>query len=162
VARKSVVTSLAQVDVRVVSACVKAALNQKGMSEAPEKVAPDYFIEVIYGMDSATRIDPGSRESFLQFSARANPDHIVDRGRGPEMWDVRAAVQGLTGRFESALPILSTMAANYAGKDTHVEVPVQVPRNSPDVVAVHDAAVKELEVKGMVESTSPAPAPAVR
>ena len=155
VARKSVVTSLAQVNVAVVSACVKAALNQQGMYEAPEKVAPDYFVEVIYGMDTATRVDPMTRESFLQLSARANTERLVDHGLGPEMWDVRAAMQGLTGRFETALPLLSTMAATYAGTDTHMEVPVHVPQNSPAVLAVRDAAVKELDAKRMIEPPGP-------
>jgi len=159
VARKSVVTSLAQVNVGVVSACVKAALNQQGMYEAPDKVAPDLFVEVIYGMDTATRIDPLSRESFLQLSARTNPERQVERGRGPEVWDVRAALQGLTGRFESALPLLSTMAATYAGTDTHVEIPVQVPQNSPAVLAVRDAAVKELDARKMLEPPPATTAP---
>ncbi|MBI5771283.1 MAG: hypothetical protein HZA93_26145 [Verrucomicrobia bacterium] len=157
VARKSVVSSLAQVNIGVVSACVKAALNQKGMYEAPEKVAPDYFVEVIFGTDTAARIDPLTRESFLQLSARANPERLVERGRGPEIWDVRAALQGLQGRFETALPLLSTMAATYAGTDTHVEVPVHVQQNAPDVLAVRDAAVKELDAKKMIEPSAPAP-----
>jgi hypothetical protein len=155
VARKSVVSSLAQVNVSVVSACVKAALNQKGMFEAPEKVAPDYFVEVVYGTDTAARVDPMTRESYLQLSARSNPERQVERARGPEMWDVKAAIQGLQGRFETALPLLSAMAANYAGTDTRMEVPVHVPQNSPEVLAVREAAVKELDAKRLIETTPP-------
>jgi hypothetical protein len=122
------------------------------MFEAPEKVAPDFFIEVTYGMDTASRVDPMSRESFLQLSARANPDRLIDRARGPEVWDVRTSIQGLTGRFESAMPLLATMASTYAGTDTHVEVPVDVPQNSPVVASVRETAVKELDAKKMIEA----------
>ena len=152
VARKSVVVNQQQVNVSVVSACVKAALNLQGMFEAPEKVAPDYFVEVTYGMDTASRIDPMSRESYLQLSARSNLEHSVDRARGPEVWDVRTAIQGLNGRFETAMPLLATMGASYAGTDSHVEVPIEVPQNSPVVASVREAAVRELDGKKTVDA----------
>jgi hypothetical protein len=157
VARRSVVVNQQQVNVVVVSACVKAALNQVGLFEAPEKVAPDYFVEVTYGQDTASRIDPMSRESFLQLSARTNPDRNLDHGRGPEVWDVRTAIQGLSGRFENAMPMLATMAATYAGQDTHVEIPIDVPQNSPLVATVREAALRELDAKGMIEPAATAP-----
>ena len=158
VARKSVVVNQQQVNVGVVAACVKAALNLQGMFEAPEKVAPDFFVEVSYGMDAATRIDAMARESYLQLSARSNAERSVDRARGPEVWDVRTSIQGLTGRFESAMPLLATMAGTYAGTDTHVEVPVEVPQNSPVVGSVREAAIKELDEKRLTESQASAPA----
>jgi hypothetical protein len=96
-----------------------------------------------------------TRESYLQLSARSNPERQVERARGPEMWDVKAAIQGLQGRFETALPLLSAMAANYAGTDTRMEVPVHVPQNSPEVLAVREAAVKELDAKRLIETTPP-------
>ena len=144
VARRSVVVNQQQVNVSVVSLCLKAALNLQGMFEAPEKVAPDYFVEVTYGTDPAARTDPMGRESFLELSARANTDRAVDRAHGSEVWNVRTSIRGLTGRFEDAMPVLSTMAATYAGTDTHMEVPVDVPQNSPVVASVRDTANKEI------------------
>ena len=166
VAKKSVV-SQASVQIPVVKACVDAALAGMGMYEPPQNVAPDLFIEVGYGTDTSGRVDPAARETYLQLSARENADNSVDRGTGPEVWDVRVAVLGIAGRVESAMPLLSAVAANYVATDTHMETKVEIPQNSPMIAAVRENAIKTLESKAApaatntppkVETTAPPPA----
>ncbi len=151
VARKSVVTNQ-QVQLPVIAACLNAALVSVGMYEAPPNVPSDIFIEVNYGMDSAGRVDPSTRESFLQLSARANRAHSVDTNHEEELWDVRVAVLGVAGRLESAMPLLCQVASTYAATDTHMEAKIEVPQNSPAVTGVREAALKILQSK-----TAPAP-----
>lgn len=155
-AKKSVV-SQAAVQIPVVKACVDAALAAQGMFEPPANVAPDLFIEVGYGTDTSGRVDPGSRETFLQLSARENADRSVDRGTGPELWDVRVAVLGIAGRVESAMPLLSAVAGNYIATDTHIETKVEIPQNSPMIAAVRENAIKSLEVKAAPAATNATP-----
>ena len=155
VAKKTVVNQ-AQVQVPVVKACVDAALSGLGMFEPPPNVAPDLFIEVGYGTDTSGRLDPASRETYLQLSARENATHTVDRGTGPEVWDVRVAVLGIAGRVESAMPLLCAVAANYIATDTHIETKVDVPQNSPMIVAVRENAIKSLEAKAPAAVPPPA------
>ena len=146
VAKKAVV-SQAQAQVPVVKACIDAALSTQGMYEPPPTVAPDLFIEVGYGTDTSGRVDPAARETYLQLSARSNPEHSPDRSTGPELWDVRVAVLGVAGRIETAMPLLCAVAANYMATDTHVETKVDVPQNSPMIGNVRETAIKTLEAK---------------
>lgn len=164
IARKSVVTQ-AQVQVQVVKACVDAALTAQGMYEPPPNVAPDMFIEVGYGTDTSGRVDPASRETYIQLSARDNPDRSIDRGTGPELWDIRVAVLGIAGRIESAMPLLCAVAGNYLATDTRMETKIEIPQNSPLVSSVRESAIKSLEAKATPpENAAPAaptqPAPA--
>jgi hypothetical protein len=117
------------------------------MYEAPPSVPSDVFIEVTYGMDTSSRVDPATRESFLQLSARANHARSLEPTHEEELWDVRVAIAGLAGRLETAMPLLSQVAATYAGTDTHVETTIQMVPNSPAIVAVRENAVKMLETK---------------
>lgn len=144
VAKKSVVTQT-QVQVSVVKACVDAALVTLGMFEPPPSVAPDLFIEVAYGNDMAGRTDPSGRETFLQLSARDNPGRSVDKATGAELWDVRVAVMGISGRLETAMPLLCAVAANHIATDTHMESRIDIPKNSPLVNSVRETAIKTLE-----------------
>jgi hypothetical protein len=155
-AKKSVVAQ-ATVQIPVVKACVDAALASQGMFEPPANVAPDLFIEVGYGTDTTGRIDPASRETYLQLSARENASGGIDRGTGPEVWDVRVAVLGIAGRVESAMPLLSAVAANYIATDTHLETKVDIPQNSPMIVAVRENAIKSLEAKAAPAPTQAPP-----
>jgi hypothetical protein len=164
---KKTVVAQAAVQIPVVKACVDAALAGQGMFEPPANVAPDLFIEVGYGTDTTGRLDPASRETFLQLSARENASGGVDRGTGPEVWDVRVAVMGIAGRVESAMPLLCAVAANYNATDTHLETRVDIPQKSPMIVAVRENAIKSLEAKAApaanpadpVSPSTPAPAP---
>jgi hypothetical protein len=153
VAKKSVVNQ-GQVQVPVVKACIDAALVSQGMYEPPPNVAPDIFIEVGYGTDTSGRLDPASRETFIQLSARDNPERSIDRGTGPEIWDVRVAVLGIAGRVESAMPLLCAVAANYIATDTKMET--KIPQNSPLINSVRETAIKSLEAKA---TPPPAAAP---
>ena len=143
VARKTVV-SAQQAQVPVIKACVDAALIRWGMYEAPPNVPSDIFIELNYGMDTTSRVDASLRESFLQLSARANTAHTVDLAKEEELWDVRVAVRGLAGRLESAMPMLSTVAAKYIATDTRVETTLEIADNSPEVKATRETAMKAL------------------
>jgi hypothetical protein len=144
VAKRSVVSQV-PVQLPVVAACVHAALSGQGMFEAPPNVPPDLFIEVGIGMDTTPRIDASARETYLQFSARTNPDRSLDRGIGPEVWDVRVAVFGISGRIESAMPLLAAVAATHVATDTHLETKVEVPANSPMISSVRETAIKVLD-----------------
>ena len=136
----------------MVKACVDAALAGIGMYEPPANTAPDYFIEIGFGVE-AGRIDPANRETFLQLSGRDNPGRSQDRPTGTEVWDVRVAVLGVAGRVETAMPLLATVAADHLAVDTRVETRIEVSPNDPRIAAVRAGAIKVLE------ASAPAPAP---
>jgi hypothetical protein len=163
VAKPSVV-SRTPVQMPVIAACINVALGGQGMFEAPENVAPDIFLEVSFGNDASPRIDPATRETFLQLSARANPEKSMTRPTGPEVWDVRVAVIGLSpgNPIEGAMPLLCSVAVNYLATDTRLETSVEVPQKSPSIIGIRDGAIKTLEAKypGTPPPT-PAPLPAI-
>jgi hypothetical protein len=158
VAKKAMVTTTTM-QVPVVKACIDAALVTVGMFDAPPNVAPDMFIEVNYGTDSGPRADPAQRETFLQLSARANPDGNLDRSTGAELWDVRVGVMGVSGRPETAMPLLASVAANYIATDTKAEAKVEIPQNAPSIAAVRETAIKALEAKAPAPADAPTGAP---
>lgn len=144
VAKKSVVSNV-PAQISVIKACVDAALAGKGMFEAPPNVAPDIVIDVGFGVDTTPRVDASARETFLQLSARSNPTKALDRGTGPEVWDVRVAVIGVAGRMETAMPLLAAVASDYMGTDTKLETRIEIPQNAPAIGAVRAGAIKTLE-----------------
>ncbi|MDO8538952.1 MAG: hypothetical protein Q7S40_00815 [Opitutaceae bacterium] len=158
VAKRSVV-SQTSAQISVVKACIDAALSGQGMFEAPPNAPSDLFIEVAFGQDVAARVDPAARETFLQLSARSNPERSMDRATGPELWDVRVAVLGISGRMETAMPLLSSVAATYVGTNTHMETKVEVPQNSPTIAAVRENALKALDTRNAAPPPPPASTP---
>ena len=146
VAKRSIANSV-PVQVSVVKACIDAALSTAGMFEAPPNAPPDIVIEVGFGQDSTPRVDPSARETFLQLSARANPNRAIDKATGEELWDVRVAVLGIAGRIETAMPLLCSVAASYIATDTHVETRIEIPQNSPMIASVRENAIKALDAK---------------
>ena len=82
---------------------------------------------------------------------------------------MRVAVFGITGRIESAMPLLSAVAASYVATDTHLETKVEVPANSPMVASVRENAIKVLDANkppdgggsGAPPAASPLQPPAV-
>lgn len=159
-AKKATVNNV-PMQVPVIKACIDAALTGVGMYDAPSNVAPDVFIEVSYGTDSGPRLDPAARETFLQLSARANVDRSIDRGTGPELWDVRVGVLGVSGRPETAMPLLASVAAEYIATDTKAEAKVEIPHNAPVIASVRESAIKALEGKSAAPAAAtPATAPA--
>jgi hypothetical protein len=143
VAKRAMVAG-GQANIGVMVACVDAALAGVGLFEAPRGAAPDLFIEVGYGRDSAAQIDPAARETYLEFSGRSNPEHSPEKATGPELWNVRAAVLGMRGPTENALPLLSSVAVSYIATDTHNETKIEIPANSPVVESIRQAALKTL------------------
>jgi len=156
VARRAVIGGV-PVQIPVVAACVHAALTGQGMFDAPPNVPPDLFIEVGFGTDNTPRVDLTKRETFLQLSARTNPQKSLERATGPELWDVRVAVFGVRGRMEGAMPLLSSVAASHIGKDTHAEMELEVPLNSPLVASVREGAITNLESGNRAGGLSGAP-----
>ncbi len=148
VAKRTMVNQ-APVQLPVIAACVNAALAGQGMFEAPPNVPSDLMIEIGFGSESSARVDAVARETFLQLSARSNPEKSLDRATGPELWDVRVAVLGLSpgSPLESAMPLLSSVAVNYLASDTQLETQVEIPHNSPTISAVRDSAIKTLQEK---------------
>lgn len=142
VAKRAMVSQPVQVP--IVKACVDVALSGQGMFEAAAGAPPDLFVEVSYGRESAPRADAASRETFLQLSARSNPERLLDRPSGPELWDVKVAVLGVAGSIETAMPLLSSVAVNYLASDTRLETTVEIPDNSPMVEAVRTGALKQV------------------
>jgi hypothetical protein len=152
VARKSTLSST-PAQIPVVKACVDAALAGVGLFEAPATAPADLFINLSFGQSSTPRVDPSARETFLQLSVRTNPGRSLDQPTGPEVWDVRIAVLGLSGRIESAMPLLAYAAAANLGTDSKVETRIEIPKDSPAVKAVRESALKRLD------AAAPAPAP---
>ncbi|MCE2862694.1 MAG: hypothetical protein RIR76_362 [Verrucomicrobiota bacterium] len=146
IARKSAVAN-AQEQISVIKACVDAALAGRGMFEAPGNAAPDLFIEVGFGVDTTPRVEAASRETFLQLSARTNPTRSLEKSAGPEIWDVRVAIRGVTGRMEAAMPLLATVASEHIGTDSKLETNIEIPQSSPAVKAVREGAITTLEGK---------------
>lgn len=147
---------LGQVNIGVLSACVSAALAHAGMYEAPVAVAPDLVIEVSCGQESGTRADPGSRETYLDLSARPNTAKAMQRTADPEIWNVRVSIQGLSGRIETSMPLLAAVAASYTAADTRFQTQIEVPQNDASITAVREAALKTLEAKA-TPATAEAP-----
>lgn len=148
VAKKSILVQ-GQANIGVISACVSAALAHAGMFEAPAIVPPDILIEVSCGQDSAPRADPASRETFLELSARTNRAREMDRSSDPEIWNVRVSIQGLAGRLESAMPLLSAVASSYTAMDTRFQTLIEVPQNNASITAVRETAMKTLDAKAV-------------
>lgn len=164
VSKRSVVSNT-PVQVPVIIACVDAALATTGMFPAPANAPSDLFIEVAYGQDSTPRVDPSARETYIQISARSNPDKSLDRATGPELWDVKVAVLGISSRFENALPLLCSVAASYIGTDTHKETRLDIPQNAPAIAQVRETAIKSLDRPdaagtNLAPAAGPTPGPA--
>jgi len=159
-AKKSVLAQ-APLNIGVISAYVSAALAHAGMFEAPAIAPPDILIEVTCGQENAPRVNPGARETYLELSARPNQGRAMESSTEPEIWNVRVSIEGLAGRVESAMPLLSAVAASYTAMDTRFQTMLEVPQNNASITAVREAALKTLEAKATTGSgVSSAAAPA--
>lgn len=159
VARKSTLSGT-PAQIPVVKACVDAALAGVGLFEAPANAPADLVINLSFGQSSTPRVDPSARETYLQLSARTNPGRSLDQPTGPEVWDVRIAVLGLSGRIESAMPLLAYAAAANLGADTKVETRIEIPKDSAAVKAVREAALKRLDAGAPEAAPAASTAPA--
>ena len=119
-------------------ACVEAALADKGMFEAPPKTQPDMLISVDYGIGNHIPMvnGPPAIEKYLHLSARK----IVDAAtmKTEELWNVRVTTSEPNPNLDNCLPLLATVAADYAGLDTQVEKTVTILDSSPAVARIRD------------------------
>jgi hypothetical protein len=131
---------------RLVLACVAAALEAKGLYEAPAGVKPDITIEVDYGtsrgVSSPTRRNPGmpaTTESFLSLSARL-PKTDNGPGKGEEIWNVRTSIVEDGVDLGTLIPVLAAVSADYIGQDTQMERSMKISEKQPQVANVKSVA----------------------
>lgn len=119
-------------------ACVEAALADKGMFEAPPKTQPDMLISVDYGIGNHIPMvnGPPAVEKYLHLSARKIVDAATTKTE--ELWNVRVTTSEPNPNLENCLPLLASVAADYAGLDTQVEKTITIPDSSPAVARIRD------------------------
>ncbi|GAB1489664.1 hypothetical protein MASR2M8_21170 [Opitutaceae bacterium] len=117
--------------------CVKAALEGRGLHEAPHNSRPDLILELDYGRGNSIRLGPNgsTQEIYLSLSARLNPGENATR-RGEEIWNVRASIIDETTRAVVILPILAAIAADHAGTETGVKQEFAISDQSPSVTQI--------------------------
>lgn len=117
--------------------CVKAALEGRGLYEAPANSRPDLILELDYGRGNSIKLGPGgtTQEIYLTLSARLNPGEGATN-RGAEVWNVRASILDETTRAVVILPILAAVAADHAGTETGVKQEFSISDQSPSVAQV--------------------------
>lgn len=129
---------------KLVFACVSAALDTKGLFEAPAGVKPDFTVEVDYGSSRGMGVPrttgmPATTENFLQLSARRpKPDGAP--GKGEEIWNVRTSILEERVDLSTLIPILAAVSADYLGQDTQVERSVKVSEKQPNIAHVKSVA----------------------
>jgi hypothetical protein len=123
-------------------ACVNAALGGKGMYAASGNNHPDILIELDYG-EAPMLVLPGvprMHELYLQLSARKyRADAPARNYRGEEIWNVRVSVKDPDPGVEHVLPLLTAVAADYAGSEHQPDSSIEVPDNAPTVVSIKNA-----------------------
>ena len=58
---------------------------------------------------------------------------------------MRVAVLGVSGRMETAMPLLAVVASDHIGRDTKLETRIEVPQNSEAIGSVRAGAIRTLE-----------------
>ena len=129
---------------RLVFACVTAALDSKGLFEAPPGTKVDFTIEVDYGSSRnlgvpRTRGMPATTENFLQLSAR-RPKTDGSPGKGEEIWNVRTSIVEERVDLSTLIPVLAAVTADYIAQDTQIERFVKVSEKQPNIVHVKSVA----------------------
>ena len=125
-------------------ACVAAALDTKGIFEAPPGVQPDFMIEVDYGSNRSLGMPrtsgmPATTENFLQLSAR-RPKTDGGPGKGEEIWNVRTTIMEERIDLTTLIPVLAAVSADYIGQDTQVERSTKISEKQPNVVLIKSVA----------------------
>ncbi|MEO6569303.1 MAG: hypothetical protein ABIO94_11125 [Opitutaceae bacterium] len=129
---------------KLVFACVSAALDTKGIFEAPPGVQPDFTIEVDYGSNRSIGMPrtsgmPATTENFLQLSARRRKTD-GGAGKGEEIWNVRTTILEERVDLSTLIPVLAAVSAEYIGQDTQVERSTKVSEKQPNVVLIKSVA----------------------
>lgn len=127
-------------------ACVKAALEGRGLYEAPPNTRPDLILELDYGRGNSIRLSPdgtNTQEVYLSLSARLNPG---DTGtRGLEIWNVRASIHDESSKAIVIMPVLSAVAAEHAATETGVKQEYSISDRSPSITQITTAlGIEEL------------------
>lgn len=117
--------------------CVKAALEGRGLYEAPRNSRPDLILELDYGRGNSIKLGPNgtTQEIYLSLSARLNPGEGATN-RGAEVWNVRSSIIDETTRAVVILPILAAVAADHAGSETGVKQEFSISDQSPTVAQI--------------------------
>ncbi|MEO7414382.1 MAG: hypothetical protein ABIZ81_13600 [Opitutaceae bacterium] len=129
---------------KLVFACVAAALDAKGIFEAPAGVQPDFTVEIDYGstrsmgMPRSTGM-PATTENFLQLSAR-RPKIDGGPGKGEEIWNVRISILEERVDLSTLIPVLAAVSADYIGQDTQIERSMRVSEKQPNIAHVKGVA----------------------
>lgn len=123
-----------------VFACVAAALETKGVYEALPGAKPDFIVEIDYGSLRGTGFGGMSgmipmTENFLQLSAR-RPRTDGAPGKGEEIWNVRTSVTEEQIDLLTIMPVLASVAADYAGLDTQTEKTIKVSDKAANIVHI--------------------------
>jgi hypothetical protein len=129
---------------KLVFACVSAALDTKGLFEAPAGVKPDFTVEVDYGSSRSMGVPrtsgmPATTENFLQLSAR-RPKTDGSPGKGEEIWNVRTSILEERVDLSTLIPVLAAVTADYVGQDTQIERFVKVSEKQPNIALVKSVA----------------------
>lgn len=129
---------------KLVFACVSAALDSKGLFEAPAGVNPDFTVEVDYGSSRSLGVPrttgmPATTENFLQLSAR-RPKRDGGPGKGEEIWNVRTSILEERVDLSTLIPVLAAVSADYVGQDTQIERSVKVSEKQPNIAHVKSVA----------------------
>lgn len=129
---------------KLVFTCVAAALDTKGMFEAPPGTPVDVSIEVDYGSNRNRGVPrtsgmPATTENFLQLSAR-RPKLDGSPGKGEEIWNVRTTILEERVDLSTLIPVLAAVSAEFVGTDTQIEKAVRVSEKQPNVAHVKSVA----------------------
>jgi hypothetical protein len=129
---------------KIVFACVAAALDAKGLFEAPPGVRPEFTIEVDYGSNRGPSVPrspgmPATTENFLQLSAR-RPKPEGAPGKGEEIWNVRTSILEERVDLTTLIPVLAAVSADYIGQDTQIEKSLRVSEKQPNIIHVKGVA----------------------
>lgn len=122
---------------KLIEACVISALRSRGMFQAPANTRPDLLIEIDYGVGNSIRINgfgSATQEIYLALSARQNPGNSPTRGA--EVWNVRTSINEETSKLIVIMPVLASVAADYAGTETVFKQNLKVSDQSDGVVLV--------------------------
>jgi len=130
-------------------ACVKAALEGRGLYEAPPNTRPDLILELDYGRGNSIRLGPdgNTQEVYLSLSARLNPGDAG--GRGPEIWNVRASIHDESSKAVVIMPVLAAVAADHAASETGVKHEYSISDRSPSVAQITAALGLDEARKGL-------------
>jgi hypothetical protein len=126
-------------------ACIQEALAARGLYRQATGERPDVIIEYDYGIGESIPLTNSApmMEKYLVLSAR--PPSATQGTRADEVWNVRISVHEAGAGIDRALPLLATVAIDYAGTDSVTEQIIAIPDRSPAIVQVRNAGTAAME-----------------